>query len=363
MEKDLAVTLLRDVEHGGAATQPAHMATLLADFVAAATDSLDVAIYDFKLGPELATPVVTAFKVAAARKVKIRIGYDANKPPSQTTIAFAARGADPAPVGTEDWLKREFAGTAIELKPILSPGSKLMHSKYVVRDGSVVWMGSANFTDGAWTRQENNVLRFTSPTLATAYETDFQQMWQSGAITHSGAGVTGETAIGGVDVTWAFSPGGGPAIDARLAAAVGAAEQRIRVSSMVLTSHALLQALAKAIDDGMDVAGVYDGGQMKAIEKEWQASAKSAAVLAEFQKVKSRLSAKPSASYTPTGPHDFMHNKTLVSDDLVITGSYNFSKNAEGNAENQVTLTGEAIADRYASYIDKLITKYPLKGK
>lgn len=41
--------------------------------------------------------------------------------------------------------------------------SHLMHSKYVVRDGiassATVWTGSTNFTDDAWTRQENNIIQ------------------------------------------------------------------------------------------------------------------------------------------------------------------------------------------------------------
>jgi phosphatidylserine/phosphatidylglycerophosphate/cardiolipin synthase-like enzyme len=364
-EKDLAVTFLRDVEHGGAKAQPARTATLLADFVAKATASLDVAIYDFKLGAKLAQPVVTAFKAAADRGVKVRIGYDANKPPGQTVVAFATVGGDPAPIGTEEWLRREFAETTIELKPIISPGKQLMHSKYVVRDvasaKAAVLMGSANFTDGAWTRQENNILRFTSSALAKAYETDFEEMWQSATITSTGRG-TGQTTIDKIGVTWAFSPGEGASIDGHLASAISSAKKRIRVSSMVITSHAILGALDDAITAGIDVAGVYDGAEMRVTEKAWEKSGtKSAAVLATWAKVKKRLSAKPSASFSPTGPHDFMHNKVLVSDDLVLTGSYNFSKNAEGNAENQLALASAAIAKQYAAYVDKLVKEYPAK--
>jgi phosphatidylserine/phosphatidylglycerophosphate/cardiolipin synthase-like enzyme len=360
--KDVAVTLLRDTKHGGASTQPAKVAAMLADFIANASTSLDVAIYDFRLSPALAKPVVSAFKATAKKGVKIRIGYDANKPKEQTAAAFVEHAADPAPVGTEAWLKAEFAGTSIELKPILSPGSKLMHSKYIVRDvhspAAAVWMGSANFTDGAWTRQENNILRFTSPALAAAYETDFEELWRSGKITSTGVNDMGDTAIDGIDVGWAFSPGEGSSIDARLSSAIGEAKQRIRVSSMVLTSHAVLDALAKAIDRGIDLAGVYDGGEMKGVQKEWEKSTISAVTLETFKKVARVLIAKPSSVYTETGPHDFMHNKVLVSDDLVVTGSYNFSKNAEGNAENQVSLGSAAIAKEYATYIDKLVTQY-----
>jgi phosphatidylserine/phosphatidylglycerophosphate/cardiolipin synthase-like enzyme len=243
-----------------------------------------------------------------------------------------------------------------------------MHSKYVVRDlhsdDAAVWMGSANFTDGAWTRQENNIVRFASPKLAKAYARDFEEMWASGTITGTGKGDEGHTAVDGADVAWQFSPGEGAAIDAHLASVIASATAKLRISSMVITSHAVLKALEAAIGRGVRVDGVYDGGEMSGIEHGWRKGAAKAhkpseEVLATWEAVSSHLKAKPSAKYSPTGPHDFMHNKMLVKDEqLVVTGSYNFSKNAEGNAENQLTIADATIAKSYARYIQTLIEKY-----
>lgn len=368
MARDIDVTFLRDTARGGAADQPQRVAAMLAGFVGAAQSSLDVAIYDFKLSAALGAPVASAFKEAAERGVAVRIAYDRDKPKAQTVAAFEARGGDPAPTGTEQWLRREFAGTPIELKPIDSPGGRLMHSKYVVRDAGsatpTVWMGSANFTDGAWTRQENNIVRLTSTAIAAAYETDFGEMWEAGAIASSGAGDTGTATIDGVDVQWAFSPGEGRQMDGHLAEVADAAKKRLLVSSMVLTSHGVLDALAAAIDRGVEVAGVYDGGEMHGVELEWKKAAEggsesSASTLATWEAVEAHLTRKPSSPYSPEGPHDFMHNKALVKDDeLVVTGSFNFSRNAEGNAENQLTLIDREVARQYAAYVRELIDEY-----
>src|SRR5438876_10025721 len=70
------------------------------------------------------------------------------------------------------------------------------------------------------------------------------------------------------------------------------------------------------------------------------------------------LVGKNSTPYTPTGRHDFMHNKVLVIDDSVITGSYNFSRSAQFSAENIVFLESPALAQTYSAYIDHLIAKY-----
>jgi phosphatidylserine/phosphatidylglycerophosphate/cardiolipin synthase-like enzyme len=63
--------------------------------------------------------------------------------------------------------------------------------------------------------------------------------------------------------------------------------------------------------------------------------------------------------YHEEGPHDFMHNKVLVVDQqVVVTGSFNFSQNAIHNAENIITLYDETIARQYGQYIESLISKY-----
>jgi phosphatidylserine/phosphatidylglycerophosphate/cardiolipin synthase-like enzyme len=113
-----------------------------------------------------------------------------------------------------------FADSAVKVKPIgwtedvsLEPiaGSKLMHGKYVLRDGhtehGAVLMGSANFTDDAWTRQDNNVMVLHSPALCAFYETDFNELWASGKIAGTGVNDFGPLNRDGLEGEIAFSPG------------------------------------------------------------------------------------------------------------------------------------------------------------
>src|ERR1051326_6058578 len=59
------------------------------------------------------------------------------------------------------------------------------------------------------------------------------------------------------------------------------------------------------------------------------------------------LVGKDSTPYTPTGRHNFMHNKVLVIDDTVITGSHNFSRSAQFNAENILFIESAPLAEIY----------------
>ena len=359
---------LRDTRHGGPADQAEVVARKLTSFVRQATATIDVAIYDFRLSDALARPVVEALSKAAARGVSVRIAFDAGKPVTATRAMFAMLAADPAPSGTAQWVANHFGNTDVQIRAITAPSGQLMHSKYIVRDGgpgadaagsAAVWTGSTNFTDDAWTLQENNIITVSSAEVAAGYRRDFDDLWTVGSIKKTGAGAAGTATGTGASVAWDFAPGDGSGIDAALAGAIAAARNRIVLATMVLTSHAVLSALVTAIGDGVLVSGIYDSGQMGPIEREWAKHASDAQVSSDWRIVKENLVAKKSTPYTPNGPHDFMHNKVLITDDHLITGSYNISANAERNAENQLHISDDnRLVNRYARYIDTTAAVY-----
>jgi phosphatidylserine/phosphatidylglycerophosphate/cardiolipin synthase-like enzyme len=71
-----------------------------------------------------------------------------------------------------------------------------------------------------------------------------------------------------------------------------------------------------------------------------------------------RLTAKASEPFTADGPHNFMHNKVVVADDTVSTGSFNLSANATRNAENVLRIASGDLAGQYAAYVDGLVQRY-----
>ena len=242
-------------------------------------------------------------------------------------------------------------------------GSKLMHSKYVIRDGgtpsATVFMGSTNFTDDAWARQENNVLLLPSQALCAYYETDFGELWSSGEISGTGAGDFGTVSQDGLEVGVAFSPGEGKRIDAEIAGLISGAKESIHIASMVITSDAILSALAKVLEEGrVPVRGIYDGSEMKASVDQMKKSGRSTAKLQQIEALEKVLVAKPSSPYSPGGIHNFMHNKLLVADEKVLTGSHNFSLSAQENAENAILAMDSGLAAKYRAYVERLVSKY-----
>jgi phosphatidylserine/phosphatidylglycerophosphate/cardiolipin synthase-like enzyme len=340
--------------------QPAQIAALLAEFLAAARSTLHIAVYDFRLSDAVAEPVVRALRERAKAGVEVCIAYDAGKPKGD----HPPPGADPAPPGTADFVRK--LGFGIQLKSITGGDPqmpKLMHHKYAVRDGKsaggAVWTGSVNWTDDSWSLQENNIVRIASPELCTYYETDFAELWQRGDIGTTGAHDTGTVRVGSTPVHVAFAPGEGRSIDHDVAHRISSCRRRLKVCSMLLTSGAILGALSDALDRGRlaEYGGVYDRTQMEGVFVQWHGQPAEWKV-GVFEKVAAPLSGKHSTPYTPGGRHDFMHNKVLVCDDAVITGSYNLSHSAEDNAENMLIIEDRALADRYNDYVNGLVKRY-----
>jgi len=53
-----------------------------------------------------------------------------------------------------------------------------------------------------------------------------------------------------------------------------------------------------------------------------------------------------------------MHDKLVVADQIVVTGSFNLSNHAMGNAENVLLIRDTAIAELYAKYTQRLMATY-----
>lgn len=327
----------------------------LVDFIRTAQHSLDFAIYDMRFSEGLQNQLAAALRERAQHGVAIRICFDGDKP-LQPALA---QGQDPADPGTSA------AVQSLGYPWRRIAGMKLMHHKFIIRDASSVWTGSLNLTDDAFTLMENNVVQVESRQLASWYAEDFEQLWERENFEN-----TGEIKTGSIPVTAAgspatvrvmFSPGFGLAIDDEIASRVKHAQRRVRICSLLINSGTLIGALQGLLQQGrVKVDGIYDRTQMSEVYVQWKEVPQNRWKVPALQDVIGRagLVGKNSTPYSPTGRHDFMHNKILLVDDTVITGSYNFSRSAQYNAENILFIESPALAEQYSVYIDHLLTKY-----
>ena len=342
------------------------VATRIARFISEARSTLDIAIYDFRLRDEAAAIISDSLRERARNNVVIRIIYDVTTEPDGDTVPATSSAhleADKKAPGTETFV-RSFADIA-QIKGV-SGYRALMHSKYLIRDGNAdeaaVFLGSANYTNDSWGLQENNLLQLRSRPLASYFSKNFTGLFTTGKIAERPAVRDVDVVrVADVPVTVAFAPEQSPAIIKEIVGAIAAARQRLLVASVVLSSGPILAALSEAVDRGISCAGIYDGPQMDQVRRQWQAAPVGADKINTWDKVAGHLVRKNSLPYDrnkPHQPHNFMHNKLVIADDVVVTGSFNLSNHAMGNAENVLLIHDAEIASKYEVYVRQLMAKY-----
>lgn len=351
---------VRFLEEGG--QRATEVAGWLAEFLGRAERSLDLCFYDVRLSEAVALPLRRILAERVRAGVRVRLAYDAGDKP-QTGEQVDHLGSDPAPRDTHDRVA-ELGLSSRAVRAVSGPQS-LMHHKYIVRDNADVWTGSLNMTDDSMARMENAILTLRSPGLAAYYARDFLQLWGTGKIVASGnfdtavEPLTYAGAPASVDVD--FSPGRGEAINDWVAERIRAARTRIVICSMLVTSSRILEALVEQLDgDRVEISGFYDRTQMEGVFHQWRPRPDLAWKIAAVERViaEGRLVGKQSTPYRPDAIHDFQHNKTIVLDDTVLTGSYNFSHNARTNAENILAIASPALAETFVAYTRHLAARY-----
>jgi phosphatidylserine/phosphatidylglycerophosphate/cardiolipin synthase-like enzyme len=334
---------VRTLTDGGQpADQTAHA---LAEFCGAAKHTLEIAVYDFQLPPELDAIVCGELVAAQKRGVAVRLAYNLDH--------ANAAPVPPPPITDPDALEAQpFPTAAIPGVP------DLMHHKYVIRDAASVWTGSTNWTTDSWTREENVVVTVDSAAVAARYREDFEQLWTTREVAHSGKVDT--SPVGGMRA-W-FCPGRGEKLAHRIAKAIGSARRRVRIASPVISSAPILGTLAQAASDGkIDLAGVVDATQINEVLAQWHenGNAEWKAPLLRTALTRAPFSGKITTPYAPGSVHDYMHAKVTVADDTVFVGSFNLSHSGELNAENVLELQDPQLADRLAAFVDEVRGRYP----
>ena len=324
----------------------AHLVARLAAFLDDAHDSIDCAIYDLR-HPR----ILDALASAVARGVRVRIAYDGGKEHA------GGMSADPKPSGTETALAN--AGLLPHATAVHERGRHLMHDKFVLRDERDLWVGSANFTVGGLELQDNTCLTISSRDLVTHFATTFSALLQpQHRHTRSAAALTTAESsgalVGSTSIAPFFAPAAGEAIEQELISAIRGAH-KIRLLAFLLSDPGILEALATlAQQPRFDIRGVYDPHGMEDVLRYTTQDR----TLFWFMH-DPRFVAAPSHAFSAQREQDFMHNKTFVFDDqLVFTGSYNFSENAEANDEVVLKFASEPLAAAYTHYTDVLFTTY-----
>ena len=290
----------------------------LIEKINAAQASIHIASFEFDL-----TPVAEALIAAKQRGVDVRWvtddehGLEADVEPGQGQFAM-------------------LQDAGIEVRS--DTRSALMHNKFWIFDGQIVWTGSTNITENGIFDQDNNTVVIQSPELAAIYEREFQEMWDGKFGPSSPSTLDQQIAmVNGSRIVVVFTSED-PALENAIIPIVKSATKSVRFLTFSFTDFPLADAMSQRWKAGVDVAGVFEK-----FGSETEAS--------ELRTLMCR-----SVPVKQDGNSGFLHHKLIVVDErIVITGSMNYSTNAEeNNDENVIIIDNAEIARLYLQEFERV---------
>jgi phosphatidylserine/phosphatidylglycerophosphate/cardiolipin synthase-like enzyme len=215
----------------------------------------------------------------------------------------------------------------------------LMHNKFAILDRREVWSGSMNFTVSGAYRSDNNLVRVRSADLAKNYLVEFEEMFLAHQFGPDSPANTPRPVmdIDGTRVEVYFSPDDGTM--ERMLELVQDAQESIFFMAYSFTDDDLAAAMIAAHNSGIEVAGVLDKAQaLSNPGGEYQNLLENG--------IGVRLDGNPNS----------MHHKVIIIDgEIIVTGSYNFSKSAKTkNDENTLILYSSEMAATYFSEFERV---------
>ncbi len=281
----------------------------------AAQNSIHIAAFEFNL-----TPVAEALIDAHNRGVDVRwITDDEN--------GIEADEED----GRGQFAMLEDAGIEV----VDDGRSALMHNKFIIFDGQVVWTGATNLTENGIFANNNNAIVIESEELAAIYETEFAEMWAGEFGSTSPSTVADQQlVIDGVSIQVLFAAEDN-AMDF-LIALVNSAQESIRFMAFSFTHDGLGEAMLARAEAGVIVEGIFE---TRGSETEF--SELGPLFCAGFPM---RQDGNPST---------FHHKVIIIDGRILITGSLNFSDNAnDSNDENVIIFEDGGIAAPFLEEFD-----------
>lgn len=287
--------------------------TIAAD-IDRAVERVDLAIFDLDL-----SRIVEVLVRARERGLAVRVAIDGEN------------------LETPEVAKATGALEQVGIPVFVDQRDAFMHNKFLILDNAVVWTGSANLTVNDVYRNNNNMLRIVEPGLAANYTAKMDDLMAGSAGTVGDSVVVNPVlVVGEATVTTLFAPD--DPVTSQIVTRLNSAQQRIDVLAFAYTSDPIAAAMIAARERGVAVRGVVESRNSKGSGSDFQALQKAG------------------IDIHGDGNCYIMHNKTIIIDgQTVITGSFNFTRSAETqNDENVLIIDESSLAARYAEEFERV---------
>ncbi len=275
--------------------------------------TIDVAVYELE-----SQAVTDALIRARERDVRVRVVTDGE---------YGLENPD----ATFDQL--ELAGI-----PVVSDENRggYMHNKFFVIDGLYVWTGSTNVKANSFYRNNNNALLIRSRRLAENYTAEFEELFNGQFGKRSPVAIPNPViTVDGTRIETIFESEGDAAT--RLVELINESES-VRFMAFSFTE-------ALRWDDRGTERSLMDLLRERALSGEMELQG----IVEASSRSQVKMLVCAGLDVRQDGNDDAMHHKVFIFDDsIVATGSFNFSRNATNdNDENMLIIHNAAIANAY----------------
>ena len=226
-----------------------------------------------------------------------------------------------------------------------SDGSKrttrLMHNKFIVVDKEWVWTGSANTTYNGFYKNNNNAVLIRSRELAANFLDEFNEMFDRKSFGLSSPDRIPHKVVrlnDGTIVQTLFAPENNVAM--RIIQELKKARRSIHFMAFSFTHKDIGEVMLKKHLAGVKVMGIF--------EKR---------MAGKYSRFKHLRENGIETVKTDRNKYNMHHKVIIIDEKTVITGSYNFSENADKrNDENILIIHSPQIAK---SYLEEFYRLYP----
>jgi phosphatidylserine/phosphatidylglycerophosphate/cardiolipin synthase-like enzyme len=286
--------------------------TALAQAINGARGTLDIAAFEFN-NPVLTTAVLDAHR----RGVTVRMVTDNEhglEDDDSTIPQFVAAGI-----------------------PVVDDSrTALMHNKFMIIDGSVVWTGSWNYTINDTYRNNNNAIALRSRRAVQSYQAEFNEMFERKEFgPRSSIGNGANFNQDGTPIRVLFAPEDD--VVGAITQTLSAADTSIRFMTFSFTVDSIAQVIQSRAAAGVQVQGIFETTGSETA----------------FSELRPLFCA--GLPVRQDGNGYILHHKVfIVDDDTVITGSFNISDSAtRSNDENLVVIQDAVLAAQYIAEFNR----------
>lgn len=292
--------------------------------IQSARQTVDGAFYDID-----DPGIVQAFIQAKQRGVRVRIVTD--------TDNMVPKGEDARAGGPlrESIAQLQQAGIPV----VDDQRSGIMHDKFLITDNQSVWTGSTNITSTSLYNHNNNAIIINNREIAENYLSEFERMFTNRIFGPRPARQVPHPVVkvGNTTIRTFFSPKGGG--KEAIMDVLSHTQKRISFMTFSFTDSDIANLMVQKKNAGVQVDGVFDQ-------------------CLGYGRYSMYHVMRQNNIYTRMdGNEALLHHKVILADDTVITGSYNFSSNADKtNDENMLIIENNSyVAASYYQEYDRIM--------